>query len=47
MKEKFVKKNFAIAKIPLKRKKLCERLLDSQNSIEKRERVCEKGSVKA
>jgi hypothetical protein len=37
-----------IAEIPLKKKKnLCERLPDSQNSIVKRGRVCEKGSVKA
>jgi hypothetical protein len=42
-----VKRGFVIAEIPLKKKKNCERLPDSQNSIVKRGRVCEKGSVKA
>jgi hypothetical protein len=37
-----------IAEIPLKKKKkLCEGLPDSQNSILKKGRACEKGSVKA
>jgi hypothetical protein len=37
-----------IAEIPLKKEKIsCERLPDSQNSIVKRGRACEKGSVKA
>jgi hypothetical protein len=47
MKEKFVKRGFVIAEIPLKKNFFCERLPDSQNSIVKRGRVCEKGSVKA
>jgi hypothetical protein len=48
VKEKFMKRGFVIVEIPLKKeKKFCERLPDSQNSIVKRGRVCEKSSVKA
>jgi hypothetical protein len=47
VKEKFEKRGFVIAEIPLKKKKFCARLPDSHNSIVKRGKFCEKGSVKA
>jgi hypothetical protein len=45
--KKIHENGFAIADIPLKRKKSCEGLPDSQNPIMKRGRVCEKDAVKA
>jgi hypothetical protein len=42
-KEKVREKGFLIARIPSLKRKVCEkRLLDSQNSIVKRRRGCEK-----
>jgi hypothetical protein len=45
---KIHEKGFVIAEIPLKKKRFrVKGLSDSQNSMVKRERICEKGSVKA